>query len=111
MRISDWSSYVCASDLNVTMTSDLGMSLLVRTTGPPEPHVDMVRSAVHRVNPNLSIFNVKTMARVVADSMWKLNLYRWKIGRELGRESVCPLVYISVDAALFKQKKSPTTES
>jgi ABC-type antimicrobial peptide transport system permease subunit len=39
----------------------------------------MVRSAVHGVNPNLSIFNVKTMARVVADSMWELNLYRWLI--------------------------------
>ncbi len=64
---------------NVTMASDIGMSLVVRTDGPPEAFVGQIRSAVREVNPRLAIFNVKTMNDVVADSMWELNLYRWLI--------------------------------
>ena len=30
--------------------------------------------------PNLAIFNVRTMERVIADSLWQLHLYRWLIG-------------------------------
>ena len=65
---------------NVTMASDIGMSLIVRTVGRPEAAVDAIRSAAHDVNPTLAIFNVKTMEQVVADSLWQLNLYRWLIG-------------------------------
>jgi putative ABC transport system permease protein len=65
---------------NVTMASDIGMSLLVRTDGPPEALVSSVRSAVRAVNPSLAIFNVKTMNQVLDDSMWEVNLYRWLIG-------------------------------
>jgi hypothetical protein len=64
---------------NVTMASDIGMSLVVRTDGPPEAVVGQIRSAVREVNPRLAIFNVKTMNDVMADSMWELNLYRWLI--------------------------------
>jgi predicted permease len=64
---------------NVTMASDIGMSLVVRTDGPPEAFVGQIRSAVREVNPRLAIFNVKTMNDVMADSMWELNLYRWLI--------------------------------
>lgn len=62
------------------MASDIGMTLIVRTTGRPEPLIDPVRSTVHDVNPNLAIFNMKTMEEVLADSLWELNLYRWLIG-------------------------------
>jgi putative ABC transport system permease protein len=62
------------------MASDIGMSLIVRTTGQPDAAIDAIRSAVHDVNPALAIFNVKTMEQVVADSLWQLNLYRWLIG-------------------------------
>jgi predicted permease len=65
---------------NVTMASDLGMSLIVRTDGPPGSHAGAVRAAVRDVNPNLTIFNVKTMREVLADSLWQLRLYRWLIG-------------------------------
>ncbi len=65
---------------NVTMATDIGMSLLVRTDGAPEVHTDALRAAVREVNPNLAIFNVKTMERVVKDALWQLNLYRWLIG-------------------------------
>jgi predicted lysophospholipase L1 biosynthesis ABC-type transport system permease subunit len=65
---------------NVTMASDIGMSLIVRTVGRPEAAIEAIRSTVRDVNPKLAIFNVKTMEQVVADSLWQLNLYRWLIG-------------------------------
>jgi putative ABC transport system permease protein len=65
---------------NITMTSDLGMSLIVRTDGPPEPMIPALRAAVRAEAPSLAIFNVKSMAQVVADSLWELHLYRWLIG-------------------------------
>jgi len=65
---------------NVAVASDLGMSLIVRTAGPPEFTVDSIRAAVRDVNPNLAMFNVKTMREIVTDSLWQLNLYRWLFG-------------------------------
>src|SRR5262249_23064780 len=65
---------------NVTMASDIGMSLIVRTEQRPEGAIAAIRAAVRDVDPGLAIFNVKTMEEVVNDSMWQLNLYRWLIG-------------------------------
>ena len=65
---------------NVAMTSDLGMSLMVRAAGPPLAMVPSIRAAVLSVNPKLAISNVRTMRQVVEDSMWELNVYRWLIG-------------------------------
>jgi predicted permease len=62
------------------IASNLGMTLVVSTAGPPDAIVPAVRAAVRDVNPILAIFNVKTMNRIVADSLWELNLYRWLIG-------------------------------
>jgi len=67
-------------DRDAGVASDLGMTLVVRTDGPPEEIVPAVRAAVRDVNPVVALFNVKTMAQVVADSLWELNLYRWLIG-------------------------------
>lgn len=65
---------------NVTMASDIGMSLIVRTEQRPEQAIAAIRTAVRDVDPRLAIFNLKTMDEVVSDSMWQLNLYRWLIG-------------------------------
>jgi putative ABC transport system permease protein len=65
---------------NMATTSELGMSLLVRTVASPEPMTESIRAAVRGINPNLAIFNVRTMAQVRADSLWELHLYRWLIG-------------------------------
>jgi putative ABC transport system permease protein len=65
---------------NVAIASDIGMSLIVRAGVPPESMTDAIRSAVHEVNPGLATFNVRTLERVIADSLWELNLYRWLIG-------------------------------
>ena len=64
---------------NVTMASDIGMSLVARTAGPPEALVGQIRTAVREVNPRLAIFNVKSMDDVLADSLWELRLYTWLI--------------------------------
>jgi predicted permease len=78
-RAADPEIYYAAAQ-NVAMASDIGMSLLVRTVGPPERMTGTIRAAVRGVNPNLAIFNVRSMRQVVADSLWELNLYRWSIG-------------------------------
>jgi putative ABC transport system permease protein len=65
---------------NVAMTSESGMSLLVRSATAPERMTAAIRAAVRSVNPHLAIFNVRAMRHVVADSLWELNLYRWSIG-------------------------------
>ncbi len=65
---------------NTAMLSDLGMTLIVRTIDPPETMVEPVRAIVRELNPRLAIFNVKTMDRVIADSLWELNLYRALVG-------------------------------
>jgi len=65
---------------NVTMASDIGMSLIVKTDRAPEGSISAIRSAVRDVDPTLAMFNIKTMDQVVTDSMWQLNLYRWLIG-------------------------------
>jgi putative ABC transport system permease protein len=64
----------------VTMSSDIGMSLIVRSSARPESLVNLVRATVREVNPKLAIFNIRTMKQIVADSLWELNLYRWLIG-------------------------------
>jgi ABC-type antimicrobial peptide transport system permease subunit len=42
--------------------------------------VSDVRKAIHQVNPAQAIFNVKTMERVIAESMSDLKLYLWLLG-------------------------------
>ena len=65
---------------NVAMVTDLGIALIVRTSNRPETFAPAVRAAVREVNPGLAIFNVRTMERVFADSLWGLNLYLGLVG-------------------------------
>lgn len=60
---------------NWSQVSELGMSLVVSTRDRPQPLIDPVRSVVRDVNPNFAIFNVKTMDRVIADSLSDFTLY------------------------------------
>jgi predicted permease len=65
---------------NVAVTSEVGMSLVVRTDGAPERAIASIRSAIVTVNPKLAVFNIRTMEQLLDDSLWQLNLYRWLIG-------------------------------
>jgi putative ABC transport system permease protein len=66
-------------DQNIA-TTDVGMSLVVRSAVPVESSLGRIRAAVTAVNPKLAIFNVKTLQQIVAESLWQLRLYRWLIG-------------------------------
>jgi putative ABC transport system permease protein len=65
---------------NTAASSDPGVSLVVSTRIPPESVVSDVRKAIHQVNPAQAIFNVKTMQRVIAESLADLKLYLWLLG-------------------------------
>jgi len=60
---------------NWSQVGELGMSLVVKTSGPPLPLIDGIRSRIREVNPNLAIFDIKTMDQVVADSLSDFLLY------------------------------------
>ena len=60
---------------NWSQVNELGMTLVVRTHGRPEGVIDEVRSAVRQIDPNQAVFNVRTMARVVADSLSEFTVY------------------------------------
>jgi hypothetical protein len=65
---------------NWSQLSELGMTLVVNTYGRPEASVDAVRSIVRDVSPTLAVFNIKTMERVVADSLSEFTMYLSLIG-------------------------------
>ena len=62
---------------NWSQVSELGMSLVVRADQPPDGLIEPVRLAIREVDPNLAIFTVKTMDRVIADSLSALTLFLW----------------------------------
>jgi putative ABC transport system permease protein len=65
---------------NTAATSDAGVSLVVGTQSRPEALAKAVRDAIHQVNPHQVIYDVKTMERVIADSLADMSLYVWLIG-------------------------------
>jgi putative ABC transport system permease protein len=60
---------------NWSQLSELGMTLVVQTLGPPTAIIDAVRKAVRETNPTEAIFDVKSMDRIVDESMASFRLY------------------------------------
>jgi ABC-type antimicrobial peptide transport system permease subunit len=60
---------------NWSQVSELGMTLIVRTTGRPDLLIGAIRASVHDLDPSLAIFNVKTMDQVVGESLSAFTLY------------------------------------
>jgi predicted permease len=60
---------------NWSQLSELGMTLVVRTAGPPATIIDAVRRTVRDVNPDEAIFDVKTMDSIVSESMASFTVY------------------------------------
>jgi predicted permease len=63
-----------------SQVGELGMSLVVGTRNTPDASVSAIRAIIRDVNPNLAIFNIKTMDRVVADSLADFTFYLSLIG-------------------------------
>src|SRR3546814_9938089 len=81
MRISDWSSDVCSSDLTSASAVDLGMLLLVRA-GSPEP---VTVNAVFQCGPT------RVHTRFAGDYL-RISMDGREIGRASCRERVCQYV-------------------
>ena len=60
---------------NWSQLSDLGMTLVVAARERPEALTEPLRAIVREVNADLAIFNIRTMERVVGDSMADFTLY------------------------------------
>ena len=60
---------------NWSQLSELGMTLVVSTHQRPESVAGGVRALVRDVSPNLAVFDVKTMERVVEESLADFTLY------------------------------------
>jgi ABC-type antimicrobial peptide transport system permease subunit len=65
---------------NPAATADAGVALVVRTAAAPETALAAVRAAILEVNPRQVIFGVKSMERVIGDSVSDRKLYVWLIG-------------------------------
>jgi ABC-type antimicrobial peptide transport system permease subunit len=80
---------------NWSQLSELGMSLVVRTVQDPLPIVDAVRTVIADVDPELAVFNVKTMDRIIADSLAPFTAFLWLIGAFAGLALMLAVVGIS----------------
>jgi putative ABC transport system permease protein len=65
---------------NAGAMPDAGVSLVVSAPSQPEALVKSVSDAIHQVNPGQVVYDVKTMERVIANSLADMNLYLWLIG-------------------------------
>jgi predicted permease len=64
----------------LAQTPQIGSTLVVRSQLTPEAITGAVREAIHQVDPLQAIFNVKSMNRVIADSLEQWTLYSWLLG-------------------------------
>src|SRR3546814_20030671 len=108
MRISDWSSDVCSSDLPRVATSSplrSSVSPWLKMMAPAAP----AAAALLAFCPNGQVPRcIKAMAPAgkpakASDSQTQVEVLQ--IGRASCRERVCQYVYISVGAVLLKKKQ------
>jgi putative ABC transport system permease protein len=57
--------------------ADRGMIMLVRTSGPPAAAIPMIRRAVSSVDPNLPIYDAKSLNQITRESLWSERLLGW----------------------------------
>jgi predicted permease len=65
---------------NWSQVGELGVTLVIRSSSDPAALIEAVRARVREVNPQIAVFNPRTMEQVVSDSLWQLDLYRRVIG-------------------------------
>src|SRR3546814_21074923 len=111
MRISDWSSDVCSSDLRLAALGDL-VGIAARGDGvggvAVEPAVAVarpLREAAVRGDERCAGFQARADFGGGADAfLASEEMERQKLGRASGRERVCKYVSISVVAGSLKKK-------
>jgi predicted permease len=60
---------------NWSQLGEQGLTLVVGTRDRPDPLIDPVRAIIRDVNPRYAVFRVRTMDRVVAESLSDFTLY------------------------------------
>ncbi|MGH7502000.1 MAG: ABC transporter permease [Longimicrobiales bacterium] len=60
---------------NWSQVSELGMTLVVRTVGPPEASIEAIRSVIREADPTQAIFGINLMDRILDDSLADFTLY------------------------------------
>src|SRR3546814_14872768 len=91
MRISDWSSDVCSSDLTKSFLAQDGASITlgarqieaqtVMTKLPDDPTLDEVRAYVAPLLPAHAVFDGWTSAALVSEERWT-----WRVSKRLELE-------------------------
>src|SRR3546814_18899274 len=92
MRISDWSSDVCSSDLSEQRA--------IVFFEAPHRLADCMADAVAVIGPDRRAAICRELTKTYEE------VVRGQIGSASCRESVCQYVYISVCAVAFKKKNS-----
>ena len=64
-------------------------TLVVSASTPPDGLVGPVRAAIREINPNQTVFDVKTMEQVITASHADLDLFLWLIGGFAGLAFAC----------------------
>src|SRR3546814_16990712 len=101
MRISDWSSNVCSSDLGITSTRQVRKPPVSFATRENLLRcVSSVEQPLHRVRLHSSTL----VLREIDDGAF--SKLRFQIGRASGRERVCQYVSISVFAVSLNKNKN-----
>src|SRR3546814_15831690 len=109
MRISDWSSDVCSSDLIFTIASIVGVSVMLFAYMQVPTLLGIGRLAVTLELPasgGLYRFSNVTYRGVQVGKVTGVTLTDDEIGRASCRERVCQYVSISVVAVSLKKKKT-----
>lgn len=60
---------------NWSQVSELGLTFFVSTHHRSDASIDALRAVVQKVNPNLAVFGIKSMYRVVSDSLADFTLF------------------------------------
>src|SRR3546814_16767116 len=116
MRISDWSSDVCSSDLTAAGRDPASLPSVFASTHGDLPIMDYMCATLASEPRTISPTKFHNSVHNAAAGYWTIgsgcmharpavSAFDTKIGRESGRERVCQYGSISVDTGKLKKKK------
>src|SRR3546814_18906656 len=105
MRISDWSSDVCSSDLRLDVADGLKAAGLARTLADEAIDVLINNAGVYGPRSGFGATDYDAWAEVLqVNTLAPLRMVERWLGRASCRERVCQYVSISVGAVSLKKK-------